>query len=308
LKRDPNDSVPAEEALLTAIAVAQQQKARSFELRAALSLAKLYQSTGRPAEAHAVLTPALEGFSPTPEFPESVEAQALLGALADSDEVKNAAAARQRRLKLQTSYSQAVMWSKGFGAEETKAAFSRARELADGIGSAGERYATYYGLWANTAMQGDFASALDIAESFLREAQREGRQPEVYAAQRMVGFIRLRQGDFIRAREHLEEAFKIYDAQEQRDSIRRVGVEAGPQRWQISRWQNGYSAISHKQLTRWARRFRRHSLVVMSRLSLIAAHAKLSWKSFAGGRTPSSARLKPFLQSVKSTSSATICP
>jgi len=38
--------------LHTAIAIAQQQKARSFELRAALSLAKLYHSTaGRPRRA-----------------------------------------------------------------------------------------------------------------------------------------------------------------------------------------------------------------------------------------------------------------
>jgi hypothetical protein len=52
---------------------AQQQRARSFELCAALSLAKLYHSTDRPADAHAVLAPALEGFSPTPEFPEIAE-------------------------------------------------------------------------------------------------------------------------------------------------------------------------------------------------------------------------------------------
>jgi hypothetical protein len=47
----------------------------AYELLAALSLAKLYQSTARPVEAHAVLAPALEGFSPTPEMPEIVEAQ-----------------------------------------------------------------------------------------------------------------------------------------------------------------------------------------------------------------------------------------
>jgi hypothetical protein len=44
-------------------------------------LAKLYQSTGRPADAHGVLAPALEGFSPTSEFPEIEEAQALLATL-----------------------------------------------------------------------------------------------------------------------------------------------------------------------------------------------------------------------------------
>ena len=82
LARNPTNPAPAEEALLTAISVAKQQGTRSFELRAALSLTRLYQSTGRPAEAHAVLGPALEGFSPTPEMPEIVEAQALLSQLA----------------------------------------------------------------------------------------------------------------------------------------------------------------------------------------------------------------------------------
>ena len=76
--RDPATHAPAEEAFLNAIAVAKQQGTRSFELRAALSLAKLYQSTGRPAEAHAVLAPVLAGFAPTPKMPEIAEAQALL--------------------------------------------------------------------------------------------------------------------------------------------------------------------------------------------------------------------------------------
>jgi hypothetical protein len=50
-------------------------------LRAALSLAKLYQSTARDADAHDVLAPALEGISPTPEMPEIAEAEALLAGL-----------------------------------------------------------------------------------------------------------------------------------------------------------------------------------------------------------------------------------
>ena len=81
LKREPGNSAPAEEAFQTAIAIAKQQGARSYELFASLSLARLYQSTGRPADAHAVLVPALEGFSPTPEMPEIAEAQTLLAAI-----------------------------------------------------------------------------------------------------------------------------------------------------------------------------------------------------------------------------------
>ena len=72
----------AEEAFSAAIAVAKEQGARSYHFQAALPLAKLYQSTDRPAEAHAVLAPALEGFSPTPELPEIAQAHALLSQLA----------------------------------------------------------------------------------------------------------------------------------------------------------------------------------------------------------------------------------
>src|SRR5262249_26301999 len=69
LKRDPANTAPAEEAYQTAIAIAKRQGARSYELLASLALAKLYQSIARSVEAQGILTPALEGFSPTPEMP-----------------------------------------------------------------------------------------------------------------------------------------------------------------------------------------------------------------------------------------------
>jgi len=84
LGQNPSNSAPAEAAFLTAIAIAQQQKARSFELRAALSLAKVYRATGRDVGAHDVLGTALEGFAPTPGFPEIAEALALVAALKTS--------------------------------------------------------------------------------------------------------------------------------------------------------------------------------------------------------------------------------
>jgi predicted ATPase len=81
LNRDPANPAPARNAFLTAVAVAKQQGTRSFELRAALALARLYESTGRPVEAHAVLAPALEGFAATSEMPEIAEAQEMLAAI-----------------------------------------------------------------------------------------------------------------------------------------------------------------------------------------------------------------------------------
>jgi class 3 adenylate cyclase/predicted ATPase len=225
LKRDPANTEPAEEAFLTAIAIAQQQKARSFELRAALALAKLYQSTGRPAEAHAVLAPALEGFSPTLEFPQIAEAQALLAMLAETDSVKTAAAARQRRLKLQTDYGLAVAWSKGFAAEETKTAFARARELSAGTDNSDERFTALYGRWVTRLQHNELDLARQDAETFLREAENAGRIPETLAALRYLGLTLINQGRFVEARTHLEKVLKTYDPSRDREAKFRFGTD-----------------------------------------------------------------------------------
>jgi predicted ATPase len=85
LKRDPGNAAPAEEAFQSAIVVAKRKGTRSFELRAALSLAKLYQTIGRSVEAHAVLAPAVERLLPTTEMSEIPEAQALVAMLNETD-------------------------------------------------------------------------------------------------------------------------------------------------------------------------------------------------------------------------------
>ena len=81
LKREPANPAPTEDAFKTSLAIAKQQGARTFELLASLALAKLYQSTNRLVEAHAVLAPALEGFSPTPEMPVIAKALELMAAI-----------------------------------------------------------------------------------------------------------------------------------------------------------------------------------------------------------------------------------
>ncbi len=227
VKRDPESTAPAEEAFLTAITVAQQQKARSFELRAALDLARLYHSTSRSAEAHVLLGSALEGFSPTPEFPQIEEAQALLAALAQTDEVKNAAAARQRRLKLHASLGQALMWSRGYGAEEAKVAFIRARELATTIDSPTERFTIYYGLWNDNLARRELGLAREIAETFLHEAERGALATEYGAGRRMLGYTCLWQGDFVEAQANLLEALRIYDPERDREAGFRFGMDTG---------------------------------------------------------------------------------
>jgi predicted ATPase len=158
---------------------------------------------------------------------EICEAQALLAALAEDDEVKNAAASRQRRLKLQTSLGQAMMWSRGMGSDEARTAFARARNLAAGVGDVSERFDAYYGLFAGSLLRGELSLARETAERFLLDAKNEGRMTEASVARRCVGLARLFQGDFIGARANLVDALRLYDPERDRDAKFRFGVESG---------------------------------------------------------------------------------
>jgi predicted ATPase len=79
LKRDPANT--AEEAFLTAIAIAQQQKARSFELRAAMSMARLWRDQSKRDAARELLAPVYSWFTEGFDTLDLKEAKALLDAL-----------------------------------------------------------------------------------------------------------------------------------------------------------------------------------------------------------------------------------
>lgn len=80
-----NRNIPdaAADAFTTALAVARQQGARSLELRAAASFARLRQHQGRHLEAREMLAPIYHWFSEGFDTPDLVEAQSLLNGLDD---------------------------------------------------------------------------------------------------------------------------------------------------------------------------------------------------------------------------------
>jgi predicted ATPase len=90
------------------------------------------------------------------------------------------------RLKLQTDLGKALMWSRGFGTEESKAAFIRARRLAAAIEDATERVTIYVGLWLGNLLRGELRVAREIAETFLLEAERGARTTECGVGRRLV--------------------------------------------------------------------------------------------------------------------------
>jgi predicted ATPase len=156
--------------------------------------------------------------------------------------VTTASASGNQRLKLQTDLGKALMWSRGFGAEESKAAFIRARELAAAIDNATERFTIYYGLWTGHMVGGEWGFAREIAETFLREAERALRTTECGVGRHLMGFTCLWQGDFIEAQANLVEALSIYDVERDREAMFRFALDPGAAReasLAITKWQLG---------------------------------------------------------------------
>ena len=71
----------AEACLQQALTVARRQQAKSLELRAAMSLARLWQQQGKRAEARELLAPIYEWFTEGFETADLQDAKALLEAL-----------------------------------------------------------------------------------------------------------------------------------------------------------------------------------------------------------------------------------
>ena len=72
----------AEECFHKALDIARQQRAKSFELRTAMSLSRLWQSQGKTAEAHALLAEVYNWFTEGFDTADLKEAKALLAELA----------------------------------------------------------------------------------------------------------------------------------------------------------------------------------------------------------------------------------
>jgi predicted ATPase len=154
-----------------------------------------------------------------------------------------------QRLKLQNSYGRAVMWSEGFGSEETKAAFTRAQQLAVGVNDADELFATYYGLWACSLYRGKMDGARETAENFRREAVGAARVMEAAVAHRYLGHIYLMQGYFTEAKAHLQEALGIFDPERDRDVKIHFGMDtdvAAMESLAITSWLLGEIGQAHR--------------------------------------------------------------
>ena len=81
LKSPEPDAAKAQEYFERALAVARQQQAKSWELRAAMSLARLWRDQGKPQQARELLAPVYGWFTEGFDTRDLKEANALLAEL-----------------------------------------------------------------------------------------------------------------------------------------------------------------------------------------------------------------------------------
>jgi len=129
------------------------------------------------------------------------------------------------RLRLQIAYGNALISARGYQAQETTAAFARARELAANIEDAAERYSAYYGAWASSYVRGELAPMRELAEEFLHDAECRPGLPEAGVAHRVFGGTCWFLGDFVAARRHLEQALAGYDPERDRSLAFQFGQD-----------------------------------------------------------------------------------
>jgi predicted ATPase len=138
-----------------------------------------------------------------------------------------ATVAEPNRLKLQTDYAQALVWSKGFAAEETRAAFERTGDLAARAELPSEQFPALFGQYLWNLHRGDIQSARQMGERFLKEAHAQGRLAEAGVGNRIIGLTSVFLGDLIEARRRLEAALKDYDRERDRDVPDKFALDTG---------------------------------------------------------------------------------
>jgi class 3 adenylate cyclase/predicted ATPase len=140
---------------------------------------------------------------------------------------------RREQIALQVELLTVLMHTKGYGAEQTKAAAERARlliERAEAIGEPPEDslllFSVIYGFWVVNIAGFNGDAARELADQFMQLATKQAQSGPLLLAHRMMGATLMSVGIPTTGREHLDQAIALYDAVEHRALATRFGTDA----------------------------------------------------------------------------------
>ncbi len=117
----------------------------------------------------------------------------------------------ERELGLQVALGASLSASKGWGADESRDTYDRARALCNDLGDRPERFPVIRGLVAFAMTRGQIDEALDLAAELLRLAERSGDGLQGLWANHHLGVAWWYRGDQHRSLRHFERALSFYD-------------------------------------------------------------------------------------------------
>jgi class 3 adenylate cyclase/predicted ATPase len=122
----------------------------------------------------------------------------------------------EQELLLQLMLGEALTVTQGPTASEVEQAYVRARDLSEQVGEVPQLLQTLQGLCMIRFGRAELDKVAELAEQLFRLAQRTQHQAHLFVAHRAEGDSSFWRGEFCRAREHLEEAIRLYDPREYR--------------------------------------------------------------------------------------------
>ena len=122
----------------------------------------------------------------------------------------------RHELALQTILGPGLIATKGYAAQEVKDAYARAQELGSQTGETAGAFSALRGLWVVHEMRGELQTARELGDQLLLMTQSLPDQASLIEVHRACGNTLLWLGEFALAREHLEHAIALYQADKHR--------------------------------------------------------------------------------------------
>jgi predicted ATPase len=117
--------------------------------------------------------------------------------------------------------------TKGWGAPEVEATYTRARELCRHVGETAQVFPVLSGLFTCYVVQTKLHTALELGKQLLDLAQREQNPALLVEAHRTLGIALFCLGEFPSSREHSEQGFSFYDAEQHKTLAFSYGQDPG---------------------------------------------------------------------------------
>jgi tetratricopeptide (TPR) repeat protein len=130
-------------------------------------------------------------------------------------------------LELQLMLGQALIAARGYTADETRLAFSRAEQLAGQSGDAQQRYSALYGIFTNLLIGGRIDLAAETVGRMHRLASHGGDDAYLCLAYRLRGSLSFFRGNVVQAHADLQQAVLLYSPARQRQLAHYFGPDTG---------------------------------------------------------------------------------